>query len=107
MLGAWAAMAILVAFLLRGLKILREYERAVVFRLGRVVAARGPGIIYVIRGIEKAIRIGLRTITMDIPSQDVITHANVSLEVTAVRRFRVVDLCGAVVALEYSVFATC
>src|SRR5881296_1783915 len=84
MIGAWAAIAILVAFVLSGLKILREYERAVVFRLGRVVGARGPGIIYVIPGIEKAIRIDLRTITIDIPSQDVITKDNVSLKVSAV-----------------------
>src|SRR5439155_1270028 len=59
MLGAWAAMAILVAFVLSGLKVLREYQRAVVFRLGRVVGARGPGIIYVIPGIEKALRLDL------------------------------------------------
>src|SRR5436189_6419334 len=91
MLGAGATMAILVAFMLSGLKILREYQRAVVFRLGRVVAARGPGIIYVIPGIEKAIRIDLRTITMDIPSQDVITKDNVSLKVSAVLYFRVLE----------------
>ena len=59
MLGALAAMAIVVAVLLSGLKVLREYQRAVVFRLGRVVGARGPGIIYVIPGIEKAVRIDL------------------------------------------------
>src|SRR6266478_870311 len=106
MLGAWAAMAILVAFVLSGLKILREYERAVVFRLGRVVGARGPGIIYVIPGVEKAIRIDLRTITMDIPSQDVITKDNVSLKVSAVLYFRVVDPNRAVVAVENYLFAT-
>src|SRR5712692_3190160 len=100
MLGAWAALAILVAFVLSGLKILREYERAVVFRLGRVVGARGPGIIYVIPGIEKAIRIDLRTITMDIPSQDVITKDNVSLKVSAVLYFRVLDPNRAVVVVE-------
>src|SRR5438477_141107 len=71
--GAWAALVIVAAFVLSGLKVLREYERAVVFRLGRLVGARGPGVIYVIPGIEKALRIDLRTITMDIPSQDVIT----------------------------------
>src|SRR5881296_266136 len=106
MLGAWAAMAILVVFLMRGLKILREYERAVVFRLGRVVAARGPGIIYVIPGIEKAIRIDLRTITMDISSQDVITKDNVSLKVSAVLYFRVLDPNRAVVVVENYLFAT-
>ncbi len=100
MLGAGATMAILVAFMLSGLKILREYQRAVVFRLGRVVGARGPGIIYVIPGIEKAIRIDLRTITMDIPSQDVITKDNVSLKVSAVLYFRVLDPNRAVVAVQ-------
>jgi len=106
MLGAWAAMAILVAFILSGLKVLREYQRAVVFRLGRVVGARGPGIIYVIPGIEKAIRIDLRTITMDIPSQDVITKDNVSLKVNAVLYFRVIDPNRAVVEVQNYLFAT-
>ncbi len=106
MLGVWAATAILVAFVLSGLKVLREYQRAVVFRLGRVVGARGPGIIYVIPGIEKAIRIDLRTITMDIPSQDVITKDNVSLKVSAVLYFRVLDPNRAVVAVQNYLFAT-
>src|SRR6184192_297368 len=105
MLGAWAAMAILAMFVLSGLKVLREYERAVVFRLGRLVGSRGPGVIYVIPGIEKAIRIDLRTITMDIPSQDVITKDNVSLKVSAVLYFRVVDPNRAVVAVQNYLFA--
>src|SRR5437016_3796082 len=100
MLGAWAAIAILVAFVLSGLKILREYQRAVVFRLGRLVGARGPGIVYVIPGIEKALRIDLRTITMEIPSQDVITRDNVSLKVNAVLYFRVIDANRAVVEVD-------
>src|SRR3989441_3902455 len=106
MLGALVAAAIIGAFVLSGLKVLREYERAVVFRLGRLVGARGPGIIYVIPGIEKALRIDLRTITMDIPSQDVITKDNVSLKVNAVLYFRVVDPNRAVVAVENYLFAT-
>src|SRR6266403_6301521 len=106
MLGAWAAMAILATFVLSGLKVLREYERAVVFRLGRLVGARGPGIIYVIPGIEKALRIDLRTITIDIPSQDVITKDNVSLKVNAVLYFRVLDPNRAVVEVENYLFAT-
>src|SRR5438045_9610987 len=106
MLGAWAAMAILATFVLSGLKVLREYERAVVFRLGRLVGARGPGIIYVIPGIEKALRIDLRTITMDIPSQDVITKDNVALQVNAVLCCRVVDSNRAVVEVENYLFAT-
>ena len=102
----WVAMAMVVVLVLTGVKILREYERAVVFRLGRLVGARGPGIIYVIPGIEKAIRIDLRTITMDIPSQDVITKDNVSLKVNAVLYFRVIDPNRAVVEVQNYLFAT-
>jgi regulator of protease activity HflC (stomatin/prohibitin superfamily) len=104
--GVWVALAIVVVLGLSGLKILREYERAVVFRLGRLVGARGPGIIYVIPGIEKAIRIDLRTITLDIPSQDVITKDNVSLTVNAVLYFRVIDPNRAVVEVQNYLFAT-
>src|SRR5262245_27160677 len=106
MLGVWAAVVIVVILGLSGLKVLREYERAVVFRLGRLVGARGPGIIYVIPGIEKAIRIDLRTITMDVPLQDVITKDNVSLKVSAVLYFRVIDANRAVIAVENFLFAT-
>src|SRR5207247_9758877 len=88
--GLLGAVAIVVVFLLSGLKVLREYERAVVFRLGRLVGARGPGLVYVIPAVEKALRVDLRTITMDIPSQDVITKDNLSLNVTAVLYFRVI-----------------
>jgi regulator of protease activity HflC (stomatin/prohibitin superfamily) len=104
--GTLAAVVIVVAFIASGLKVLREYERAVVFRLGRVVGARGPGIIYVIPGIEKAIRIDMRTITMDIPSQDVITKDNVSIKVNAVLYFRVINPNRAVVEVENFLFAT-
>ncbi len=100
------AAAVVIIVLLSGLKIVREYERRVIFRLGRVVGARGPGVIYVIPGIEKAVRIDLRTVTMDIPSQDVITKDNVSLKVNAVLYFRVVDPNRAVVAVENYLFAT-
>src|SRR5436853_2728753 len=92
--------------LVSGLKILREYERAVIFRLGRIVSHRGPGIIYVIPGIEKMLKVDLRTITMDIPSQDVITKDNVSVKVNAVLYFRVLDPNRAVVAVENYLFAT-
>src|SRR5213594_3776494 len=104
--GLLGAVAIVGVFLLSGLKVLREYERAVVFRLGRLVGARGPGLIYVIPGVEKALRIDLRTITMDIPSQDVITKDNVSLKVNAVLYFRVLDPNRAVVEVENYLFAT-
>ena len=104
--GALAAVFVVILFLVSGLKVLREYERAVVFRLGRLAGARGPGIIYIIPGVEKAVRIDLRTITMDVPSQDVITKDNVSLKVNAVLYFRVVDPSRAVVEVENYLFAT-
>jgi len=89
-----------------GLKVLREYDRAVVFRLGRLVNHRGPGIIYVIPVIEKMMKIDMRTITMDIPPQDVITKDNVSVKVNAVLYFRVMDPSKAVVEVENFLFAT-
>jgi regulator of protease activity HflC (stomatin/prohibitin superfamily) len=89
-----------------GLKVLREYERGVIFRLGRLVSHRGPGIIYVIPLIEKMLKVDLRTITMDIPPQDVITKDNVSVKVNAVLYFRVIDPNRAVVEVENFLFAT-
>ena len=96
----------LLVFLASGIKIVREYERLVIFRLGRLVGPRGPGVTYVIPGIEKALRVDLRTITMDVPSQDVITKDNVSVKVNAVLYFRVVDPSRAVVEVENYLFAT-
>ncbi len=92
--------------LVNGVKILREYERGVIFRLGRIVNYRGPGIIYVIPGIEKLLKVDLRTITMDIPTQDVIPKDNVSVKVNAVLYFRVIDPNRAVVEVENYLFAT-
>src|SRR5919198_4705855 len=97
---------IILIILASSIKVIREYERVVVFRLGRLVGARGPGIVYVIPGIEKAMRIDLRTITMDVPTQDVITKDNVSIKVNAVLYFRVVDPNRAVVEVENYLFAT-
>ena len=97
---------ILVILILSGIKIMKEYQRAVIFRLGRMVAARGPGIIYVIPLIEKMIRVDLRTVTMDIPPQDVITRDNVSVKVSAVLYFRVLDPNRAIREIENYLFAT-
>ena len=94
------------AALISGIKILKEYERGVVFRLGRMVGARGPGMIYVIPGIEKMVKLDLRTVTMDIPPQDVITRDNVSVKVNAVLYFRVIDPNLAVREVENYLFAT-
>jgi regulator of protease activity HflC (stomatin/prohibitin superfamily) len=87
-------------------KILREYERGVIFRLGRLIGAKGPGIFFIIPGIDKMLRISLRTVTLDIPPQDVITRDNVSIKVNAVVYFRVVDPNRAVVEVENYLYAT-
>jgi regulator of protease activity HflC (stomatin/prohibitin superfamily) len=97
---------IVLAIIISGIKILKEYERAVIFRLGRMVGARGPGITYVIPGIEKMVKMDLRTVTMDIPPQDVITRDNVSVKVNAVLYFRVLEPNRAVVEVENYLFAT-
>jgi len=89
-----------------GIKITNEYERAVIFRLGRMVDARGPGIIYVIPLIERMRRMDLRTVTMDIPPQDVITRDNVSVKVNAVLLFRVLDPNRAIREVENFLYAT-
>ncbi len=89
-----------------GVKILSEYERAVVFRLGRLVNQRGPGLIYVIPLIERMVRVDMRTVTLDIPSQDVITKDNVSVKVNAVLYFRVLEPNKATVEIENYLFAT-
>jgi len=88
------------------IKILREYERGVIFRLGRLIGAKGPGIIFIIPGVDKLLRISLRTVTMDVPPQDVITRDNVSIKVNAVVYFRVVDPNKAVVEVENYLYAT-
>ena len=85
------ALVIAVLLAISGIKILKEDERAVIFRLGRLVKARGPGIAYVIPFVEKMMRVELRTVTMDVPPQDVITRDNVSIKVSAVLYFRVIE----------------
>ena len=95
------------AALATSLRILREYERAVVFRLGRVRPVRGPGLIFLVPfGLERMVRVGLRIIAMDIPPQDVITRDNVSVKVNAVLYFRVHDPSRAVLEIEDFLFAT-
>ncbi len=89
-----------------GVKVLPEYERGVIFRLGRLVPSRGPGVIYVIPLVERIVRIALRTIAMDVPPQDVITRDNVSVKVSAVLYFRVIDPNKALVEIENYLFAT-
>lgn len=103
----WGVIAALIAIVLFNIfKILNEYERGVVFRLGRLVAARGPGLVILIPVIERMRRVDMRTITMDVPPQDVITKDNVSVKVNAVVYFRVVDPNNAVVEVENYLYAT-
>jgi regulator of protease activity HflC (stomatin/prohibitin superfamily) len=95
------------ATLLSSLRVLREYERAVVFRLGRLTAARGPGLIFLLPwGIERMVRTPLRIVAMDVPPQDVITRDNVSVKVNAVIYFRVSDPIKATVVIQDYLFAT-
>jgi regulator of protease activity HflC (stomatin/prohibitin superfamily) len=88
------------------IKVLREYERGVVFRLGRLIGSKGPGIIFIIPGVDKLLRISLRTVALEIPTQEVITRDNISIKVNAVVYFRVVDPNKAVVEIENYLYAT-
>jgi len=100
-------LGIVLVYLLSVIHILREYERGVVFRLGRVLSApKGPGIILVFWPIDRIVRVDLRTITMDVPPQDVITRDNVTCRVNAVTYFRVVDPSRAVIQVENYLYAT-
>jgi regulator of protease activity HflC (stomatin/prohibitin superfamily) len=101
------AVIIVLIWLFNSLNVLREYERGVIFRLGRLLAEpKGPGLIWVFWPIDRIVRVGLRTITMDVPTQDVITKDNVSVKVNAVVYFRVVDPLRAIVGVENYLFAT-
>ncbi len=88
------------------IKILKEYERGVIFRLGRIFKAKGPGLIILIPGIDRMVKVSLRTIVMDVPPQDVITRDNVSVKVNAVVYFRVIDPEKAIIEVEDYVYAT-
>lgn len=98
--------AFIILFLLSGIKVLNEYERGVVFRLGRIIEPKGPGIRFIIPGVDKLLKISLRLITLDVPPQDVITRDNVSVKVNAVVYFRVVDPVKAVIQVENYLYAT-
>ena len=97
---------LILAFLWAAIKILNEYERGVIFRLGRVIKTKGPGIIILIPIIDRMVKVSLRLVTMDVPSQDVITKDNVSVKVNAVIYFRVMDPTNAIVEVENYLFAT-
>lgn len=95
-----AIVAVIVLFLSNAIRIVREYERGVIFRLGRLVGAKGPGLFFIIPVIDKMVKISLRTIVLDVPPQEVITKDNVTTSVNAVLFFRVVDPCASVVEVE-------
>ena len=88
------------------IKVLREYERGVIFRLGRLIGAKGPGLIFIIPGVDKLLRVSLRTVALEIPPQEVITRDNISITVNAVVYFRVIDPNKAVVEIENYLYAT-
>lgn len=111
MFGAFSVSTLVVIvmvimFLASAIRILNEYERAVVFRLGRIRDVKGPGLIIIIPGIDKVVKVDMRTITMDVPPQDVITKDNVSIKVSAVVYFRVMDANSAVTNVENYLYAT-
>ncbi|HVW63552.1 MAG TPA: slipin family protein [Nitrosospira sp.] len=101
-----ALITILVIVLFTAFRILREYERGVVFTLGRFDRVKGPGLIILIPGIQKMVRVDLRTVVMDVPSQDVISRDNVSVKVNAVVYFRVVDPQKSIIQVENFLSAT-
>jgi len=102
----YIVIALAILFLANAIRVVREYERGVIFRLGRLVGAKGPGIFLIIPVIDKMVRISLRTITLDVPPQEVITKDNVSTQVNAVLFFRVVDPNAAVVEVQNYIEAT-
>lgn len=97
---------VIIFFLASAIKILREYERGVVFRLGRLIGLKGPGLIILIPIVDKMVKVSLRTVVMDVPPQDVITRDNVSVQVNAVIYFRVVAADRAIVDVENYLNAT-
>jgi len=105
-LGVVIVLVAVAALFVYSFRVLREYERGVVFQLGRFWRVKGPGLVLVIPGIQQMVRVGLRTVTMDVPSQDVISRDNVSVKVNAVVYFRVVDAAKAIIQVENFLIAT-
>ncbi len=106
MAGVGVIIVIFVVFLMSSIKVLNEYERGVIFRLGRLTPYRGPGVIILIPILERMVRIDLRTVPLEIPPQDVITRDNVTVKVSAVLYFRVIDPSRAVTEVNNYLFAT-
>jgi len=106
--GSLIVFAVIVGFvvLVNAIRVVREYERLVVFRLGRLVGDSGPGLVLLIPLIDRAVKVGLRTVTMDVPPQDIITRDNVTVKVNAVIYFKVISAAQAVVQVENFLYAT-
>ena len=105
-LSNFSALLILVFFLVSAIKVVPEYQRLVVFRLGRLVGSRGPGLVLVIPMVDRTARVDLRVVTLDVPVQEVITRDNVPIKVNAVVYFRVMDPSHSVVEVENYIMAT-
>ena len=105
-MGFLFVLFLVIYFLSSAIRILREYERGVVFRLGRVIPVKGPGLVIIWPIIDKLVRVSLRIVTMDVPSQDVITKDNISVKVNAVVYFRVMEPIKAITEVEDFYFAT-
>lgn len=106
LMGYLVVIFLLLYFLSSAIKILKEYERGVVFRLGRVIPVKGPGLVIIWPIIDKLVRVSLRTVTMDVPAQDIITRDNITVKVNAVIYFRVMDPVRAITAVEDFYYAT-
>jgi regulator of protease activity HflC (stomatin/prohibitin superfamily) len=100
LIGLAIAAAVVFLLLSASVRIVNEYERGVIFRLGRVIGAKGPGLFFIIPIVDRMVKVSLRTVTMDIPPQDVITRDNVTVKVNAVTYFNVVDPVRSVIAIE-------
>jgi regulator of protease activity HflC (stomatin/prohibitin superfamily) len=105
-IGLALALVVLLVLLTMSVRIVNEYERGVIFRLGRVIGAKGPGLFFIIPVVDRMVKVSLRTVTMDIPPQDVITRDNVTVRVNAVTYFNVVDPVRSVIAIENYLFGT-
>ena len=99
LIGAITAAVVALFLLVLAVRILREYQRAVIFRLGRLIAQKGPGLILLIPVIDRMVRVDLRTVTLDVPPQEVITRDNVPARVNAVAYFRIVNANDSVVEI--------
>ena len=105
-IGLLIALAVILVLVISAIRIVDEYERGVIFRLGRVIGAKGPGLFFIVPVIDKMVKVNLQTVTMDIPPQDVITKDNVTIRVNAVTYFNVTDPVNAVINIQNYLFGT-